>query len=165
MSAIGPARGSLTAILDRAANGAELSEADIVALFAARGESFREVCAAADALRVKTCTSRVSYVVTRNINYTNVCLYRCAFCAFSKGKTHESLRGRPYDLSLDEITRRCREAWERGAVEPACRAASIRTTPARPTLRSARPSRRQCPTCTSTPSRRSKSRKARQHWG
>jgi FO synthase len=107
----------LTSILDRAANGTELSEADIIALFAARGESFREVCAAADALRMETCGSRVSYVVTRNINYTNVCLYRCAFCAFSKGKTHESLRGRPYDLSLDEIARRCREAWERGAVE------------------------------------------------
>jgi FO synthase len=59
----------------------------------------------------------VSYVVTRNINYTNVCLYRCAFCAFSKGKTHAHLRGRPYDLALDEIVRRAREAWARGAVE------------------------------------------------
>jgi FO synthase len=117
MPAVGPARGSLSAILDRAVNGTELGEADIVALFAARGESFHEVCAAADALRVEMCGSRVSYVVTRNINYTNVCLYRCAFCAFSKGKTHESLRGRPYDLSLDEVARRCREAWERGAVE------------------------------------------------
>jgi FO synthase len=117
VSAIGPARGSLTAILDRAVKGAELSEADIVALFAARGESFHEICATADKLRADTCGSRVSYVVTRNINYTNVCFYRCAFCAFSKGKTHESLRGRPYDLSLDEIQRRCREAWERGAVE------------------------------------------------
>jgi FO synthase len=117
MPAVGPAPGSLSAILDRAANGTELSETDIVALFAARGESFHEVCTTADALRAETCGSRVSYVVTRNINYTNVCLYRCAFCAFSKGKTHESLRGRPYDLSLDEVARRCREAWERGAVE------------------------------------------------
>ena len=58
---------------------------------------------------------RVSYVVNRNINYTNVCYFRCQFCAFSKGKTHENLRGRPYDLDLDEIERRCREAWERGA--------------------------------------------------
>jgi len=115
--AIGRAGGSVSSIVDRAADGAELSEADIVALFAVRGESLHEVCAAADALRMETCGSRVSYVVTRNINYTNVCLYRCAFCAFSKGKTHESLRGRPYDLSLDEIARRCREAWERGAVE------------------------------------------------
>jgi FO synthase len=114
---IGRSQGTLSAILDRAAIGSELSEPDLVALFAARGESFREVCAAADALRAETCGERVSYVVTRNINYTNVCLYRCAFCAFSKGKTHESLRGRPYDLALDEIQRRCREAFERGAVE------------------------------------------------
>jgi FO synthase len=116
-AAIGPASGSLAAILDRAVKGTELREADLVALFVARGESFREVCAAADALRAEICGERVSYVVTRNINYTNVCLYRCAFCAFSKGKTHESLRGRPYDLSLEEIVRRCREASERGAVE------------------------------------------------
>ena len=55
--------------------------------------------------------------MTRNINYTNVCGYRCAFCAFSKGKSHESLRGRPYDLSFEEIQRRAEEAWRRGAVE------------------------------------------------
>jgi FO synthase len=117
MPAIGPAPGSLSPVLARAVKGTELSEADLVALFAARGESFHEVCAAADALRAATCGDRVSYVVTRNINYTNVCTYRCAFCAFSKGKTHASLRGRPYDLTLEEIERRCREAWERGATE------------------------------------------------
>ena len=59
----------------------------------------------------------VSYVVTRNINYTNICYFRCQFCAFSKGKLSENLRGRPYDLDLDEIVRRCEEAWERGATE------------------------------------------------
>jgi FO synthase len=117
MSHIGPATHSLSALLDRAGKGQELSESELVQLFAAQGESFREVCAAADALRAEACGDRVSYVVTRNINYTNVCLYRCAFCAFSKGKTHEHLRGRPYDLSLEEIVRRCREAWQRGAVE------------------------------------------------
>jgi FO synthase len=117
MPAIGPAPGSLSPVLARAVKGTELSEADLVALFAARGESFHEVCAAADALRAATCGDRVSYVVTRNINYTNVCTYRCAFCAFSKGKMHASLRGRPYDLTLEEIERRCREAWERGATE------------------------------------------------
>jgi FO synthase len=117
MPVIGPAPGSLSRVLARALKGTELSEADLVALFAARGESFHEVCAAADALRAATCGDRVSYVVTRNINYTNVCTYRCTFCAFSKGKTHASLRGRPYDLTLEEIERRCREAWERGAVE------------------------------------------------
>jgi FO synthase len=117
MPAIGPAPGSLTPILRRAAKGTELSEAELVALFGARGESFHEVCVAADALRAQTCGGGVSYVVTRNINYTNVCLYRCAFCAFSKGKTHAHLRGRPYDLALEEIVRRAHEAWARGAVE------------------------------------------------
>ena len=59
----------------------------------------------------------VRYVVNRNINYTNICYYRCRFCAFSKGKTHEALRGTPYDLDLDEVVRRSREAWDRGATE------------------------------------------------
>ena len=59
----------------------------------------------------------VSYVVTRNINYTNICYFRCQFCAFSKGKTSENLRGKPYDLGLDEIASRVGEAWARGATE------------------------------------------------
>jgi FO synthase len=117
MPAIGPAAGSLTPILRRARNGTQLCETEIVALFSARGEGFREVCAAADELRAESSGGRVSYVVTRNINYTNVCRYRCAFCAFSKGKTHAHLRGQPYDLALEEIVRRAREAWARGAVE------------------------------------------------
>jgi FO synthase len=116
-AATGPAPGLLAPILERATRGDGLSEADIVTLFGARGESFREVCAAADALRAQSCGGGVSYVVTRNINYTNICAYRCTFCAFSKGKTHAHLRGRPYDLTLEEIVRRCREAFERGAVE------------------------------------------------
>ena len=58
----------------------------------------------------------MSYVVNRNINYTNVCYFKCQFCAFSKGKASENLRGRPYDISGEEIARRCDEAWERGAV-------------------------------------------------
>ena len=57
------------------------------------------------------------YVVNRNINYTNICTYRCTFCAFSKGKTHEALRGTPYDLDHGEIVRRAMEAWDRGATE------------------------------------------------
>ncbi len=108
---------SLSATLDRAMRGKEISEYDIVALFGARGPEFDAVCRAADALRAATCGDRVSYVVTRNINYTNICYFRCKFCAFSKGKLSENLRGKPYDLDLDEIVRRVREAWERGAVE------------------------------------------------
>ncbi len=109
--------GGLDAILARAMRGAELSEAEIVRLFAARGAEARAVCEAADALRREASGETVSYVVTRNINYTNVCSFRCKFCAFSKGKLSENLRGRPYDLDLDEIARRTEEAWARGATE------------------------------------------------
>ena len=59
----------------------------------------------------------VTYVVNRNINYTNICTYRCRFCAFSKGKTAEHLRGSPYLLDLEEVERRVAEAAERGATE------------------------------------------------
>jgi len=117
LSGTGPARPALAAILDRARAGAELGEDDIVQLFAARGEDFHRVCAAADALRSEVSGDDVGYVVNRNINYTNVCYFRCKFCAFSKGKLSENLRGRPYDLDLGEIRRRSSEAWQRGATE------------------------------------------------
>ena len=107
----------LAAVLDRAAAGEALSEAEIVRLFQARGDAFAQVCEAADRLRRRVNGDTVSYVVTRNINYTNVCYFRCQFCAFSKGKLSENLRGRPYDLDLPEIQRRVEEAWERGATE------------------------------------------------
>ncbi|HZS82980.1 MAG TPA: 5-amino-6-(D-ribitylamino)uracil--L-tyrosine 4-hydroxyphenyl transferase CofH [Stellaceae bacterium] len=109
--------GTLGAILARAQRGETLDEAAIVGLFAARGPDFTAVCAAADELRAAVKGDRVSYVVTRNINYTNVCYYRCQFCAFSKGKLSENLRGRPYALDLEEVKRRTREAWARGATE------------------------------------------------
>ena len=104
-------------LLERAAAGEGLDEQGIVRLFAARGDDFHRACQAADELRAGMCGDRVSYVVTRNINYTNICYFRCQFCAFSKGKLSENLRGRPYDLALEEIQRRVAEAWERGATE------------------------------------------------
>ena len=104
-------------LLARAEAGEGLSEDDLVRLFEARGGAFDTVCAAADAMRARVSGPQISYVVNRNINYTNVCYFRCQFCAFSKGKLSENLRGRPYDLTLDEIVRRVREAWERGATE------------------------------------------------
>ena len=104
-------------ILDCAVAGAGLNEAEITTLFRARGSDFTAVCEAADALRKTVNGDAVSYVVNRNINYTNVCYFRCQFCAFSKGKLSENLRGRPYDLDHDEISRRVAEAWARGATE------------------------------------------------
>ena len=107
----------VTRALARAQAGSTLSEAEIVRLFAARGPELTAVSAAADELRAVVNGEAVTYVVNRNINYTNVCYFRCQFCAFSKGKLSENLRGRPYDLDLDEIQRRTREAWARGATE------------------------------------------------
>jgi FO synthase len=107
----------LNTVLDRLLAGQFRSEQALISLFSARGPAAAAVCAAADALRREVCGDAVSYVVTRNINYTNVCGYRCRFCAFSKGSTAEDLRGRPYDLDPSEISRRAREAWERGATE------------------------------------------------
>jgi FO synthase len=114
----GPAiAGETTAILVRAQAGSALGEADIVRLFRAHGKEFAAVCKAADELRRATSGDVISYVVTRNINYTNICYFKCQFCAFSKGKMSENLRGRPYDLSLTEVEHRVREAWARGATE------------------------------------------------
>jgi FO synthase len=104
-------------IIDRAAAGRELAEHEIVTLFQARDDDFAAVCASADSLRREVNGEVVSYVVTRNINYTNICSFRCQFCAFSKGKMSENLRGRPYNLSLEEVAVRAREAWDRGATE------------------------------------------------
>ena len=86
-------------------------------LFQARGEERQRVFAAADRLRREVCGDEVSYVVTRNIQYTNVCYFRCGFCAFSKGRLAANLRGAPYLVPLDEIVRRAQEAWDRGATE------------------------------------------------
>jgi FO synthase len=103
-------------ISDRAMAGHRLDQRDVVRLFAARGRELSHVLAAADELRASVNGDTVTYVVNRNINYTNICKYQCRFCAFSKGTT-KALRGKPYDLDIDEIVRRSEEAWARGATE------------------------------------------------
>jgi FO synthase len=95
----------------------ELGEDEVVRLLAARGEELHRVFAAADRLRREVNGDDVTYVVTRNVNYTNVCYFKCGFCAFSKGKLAENLRGPAYVVPTEEIVRRAHEAWERGAVE------------------------------------------------
>ncbi len=103
--------------LKKVDNGESLSEADVVKLFAAREDDFSAVVQKADALRKAVNGDTVSFVVNRNINYTNICYFKCQFCAFSKGKMSENLRGKPYDLTDEEIARRVTEAWERGGTE------------------------------------------------
>jgi FO synthase len=97
--------------------GDELGEEELTRLLESRGAERERVYAAADRLRREVCGDEVSYVVTRNIQYTNVCYFRCGFCAFSKGKLARNMRGAPYLVPMPEIVRRCEEAWERGATE------------------------------------------------
>jgi FO synthase len=104
-------------LLDKATRGDRLDQSEITTLFEARDGAIEEICDAADELRARISGDVVTYVVNRNINYTNVCQYACSFCAFSKGRGHANLRGTPYDLSLDEVARRATEAWDRGGTE------------------------------------------------
>ena len=103
--------------LERSERGAELDEADAEALLSARGPEVELLALAADARRAARSGDAVTYVVCRNINYTNVCYFRCGFCAFSKGRLAANLRGPAYLLGVDEVVRRCAEAWDRGATE------------------------------------------------
>jgi FO synthase len=97
--------------------GQEVGEDQIVTLFSARGPEVVEVAGVADDLRRETVGDVVTWVANRNINYTNVCTFKCRFCAFSKGPLSLNLRGQPYLLTLDEITGRVAEAVEAGATE------------------------------------------------
>ncbi|HEX9342214.1 MAG TPA: 7,8-didemethyl-8-hydroxy-5-deazariboflavin synthase CofG, partial [Actinomycetota bacterium] len=97
--------------------GQELGEEQIVALFRARGPQVRAVADFADELRRQAAGEVVTFVRNRNINYTNVCTFRCRFCAFSKGPLSLNLRGAPYLLGLDEVAARVVEADARGATE------------------------------------------------
>ncbi len=114
-SAQGP--GDLRATLDAATRGQELAEHELTALFDVEGEELQAVLRAADELRARTVGDEVTFVVNRNINYTNICSYHCGFCAFSKGRSAATLRGPGYNLELDEVARRTREAADAGATE------------------------------------------------
>jgi FO synthase len=95
----------------------DLNEDEIALLFTARGTELAQLCKVADELRRAVNGDEVTYVVNRNINYTNQCYFRCRFCAFSKGPKSLNLRGDPYLLSTAEVAQRAREAWEKGATE------------------------------------------------
>jgi FO synthase len=105
------------AIITAARAGHALIERDIVRMFSVEGRDLDEVIAAADQLRHESVGDVVTYVVNRNINYTNICLYHCGFCAFSKGQGSKDLRGPAYNLDLDEVARRTVEASAAGATE------------------------------------------------
>lgn len=114
-----PRHRQLAQTLDRAQAGDELSADTISGLFSARGQALSAVLQAADELRRDTVGDTVTYVVNRNINYTNICTYHCEFCAFAKGQGQhaKTLRGPAYRLDLEEIAERAQEAWDLGASE------------------------------------------------
>jgi FO synthase len=112
-----PIRPDVQSVLGRVERGDTLDEAEMQLLFEARGDEITAIARLADEVRRQVNGDVVTYVVNRNINYTNICYFRCQFCAFSKGKLSENLRGKPELLSIEEVVERAREAVARGATE------------------------------------------------
>lgn len=111
------ATSDVRSLLERYEPGYDFSESELVTLFNARGADVDAIAERADAVRAERSGEDVTFVINRNINYTNVCTFKCRFCAFSKGPLSLNLRGDPYLLTLDEISERVREAEEKGATE------------------------------------------------
>ena len=111
------AGGPVAEVLAGVRLGQQPDIAELVTLFAARGPQVAAVAALADELRAATVGDTVTWVHNRNINYTNVCTFKCRFCGFSKGPLSLNLRGTPYLLTLEHIAERVAEAWDRGATE------------------------------------------------
>jgi len=108
-----PVEREIARILDRALGGEDITVDEATALFDAQGPSINAVIVAADELRRRTVGDIVTYVINRNINFTNVCIKHCGFCAFSRD--HRTEEG--YFLPVEEVIRRAREAWDLGARE------------------------------------------------
>ncbi len=109
--------GPVAEVLDGVRSGSDVGVDEIVTLFRARGPEVAAIARLADELRAEIIGPDVTYVANRNINYTNVCTFKCRFCGFSKGPLSLNLRGTPYLLTLDEIAERVVEAAEAGATE------------------------------------------------
>ena len=107
----------LARILERSLEGTPPRVPEIERLFRARGPEVEAIARVADTLRERRCGETVTYVINRNINYTNQCYFRCGFCGFSRGPKSLNLRGDPYILNVHEVVHRSVEAWERGATE------------------------------------------------
>ncbi|MEM7271626.1 MAG: 5-amino-6-(D-ribitylamino)uracil--L-tyrosine 4-hydroxyphenyl transferase CofH [Actinomycetota bacterium] len=111
------ATGAVGEVIDGVRAGQEPGFDELLTLFTARGPEVSAVANLADELRREIVGDTVTYVVNRNINYTNVCTFKCRFCGFSKGPLSLNLRGKPYLLTLEQMQERVVEAWELGATE------------------------------------------------
>jgi 7,8-didemethyl-8-hydroxy-5-deazariboflavin synthase CofH subunit len=112
-SAISASNPAIARILEKSLTGDEISIPEGEQLFTVMGLDLEALVSTADHLRRERWGSRVTYVVNRNINFTNVCVKRCGFCAFSRG--HRAEQG--YYLPIEEVVRRAKEAWDLGATE------------------------------------------------
>ncbi len=110
---IGGIRPETAAVLDRALSGEDITSEEAVVLFGAEGQEYNAMVMTADELRRRTVGDIVTYVVNRNINFTNVCIKGCGFCAFSRDFREDE----GYLLPTEEIIRRAKEAWDYGATE------------------------------------------------
>ena len=117
LPATAAASGHLREVLDGVVDGQQTGRDELLALFAARGPEVAAVAEVADELRRRAVGDTVTWVANRNINYTNVCTYKCRFCGFSKGPLSLNLRGTPYLLEMDEIASRAADAARMGATE------------------------------------------------
>ena len=106
--------GDVRSLLEDALDGRELSAADAERLLVARGADFHALIAASDLARKSDCGDDVSYVVCRNINFTNVCYVGCSFCGFAR---HKDEKGEVFDRTHEEILAKCQDAIDRGATE------------------------------------------------
>lgn len=109
--------GPVADVLSGVAAGERVGFDEIVTLFSARGPEVAAVAAAADGLRRSISGDDITYVANRNINYTNVCTFKCRFCGFSKGPLSLNLRGTPYLLTLEDMQQRVLEAVAEGCTE------------------------------------------------
>src|SRR5215467_14413093 len=99
--------------LDAVLRGVELSFEQGLELATADGHTLQALIAVADYLRRESAGETITYVVNRNINFTNVCFVGCSFCGFGRGPAAPDA----YSLSFEEVVRRAQEAWDCGATE------------------------------------------------
>jgi FO synthase subunit 2 len=103
----------ISSILDKALNNREISNSDTIKLFNSKDLELSLIFLIADELRRRDNGNKVTYVINRNINFTNVCIKQCGFCAFSRDFRQEE----GYILPIEEIVSRAKEAWKYGATE------------------------------------------------
>ena len=148
----------------RTRNGQTLDDKEITLLFTARGAEFDDVCSAADELRAEVCGDVITYVVNRNINYTNICYFRCGFCGFSKGKHADHLRGKSITSVSPRSPYELKKPTPGALPKYACRAEFTPPTQVKPTSTFAVQSEKPCHLFTFMLFRRSKFGKALNRW-